>query len=94
MTYEVRLSPGARHDLLRLSDFLVERHPRAATRAMSAIQAGLRSLIEHPSRGVQVGTSNLRELVVRFGRQGYVVQYRVEPSVVFVTRVFHALEAR
>jgi len=40
------------------------------------------------------GVPGGRELLVRFGRHGYVVQYRVEGEEVLVARVFHGLEDR
>jgi len=35
-----------------------------------------------------------RELYIRFGDSGYVVQYRVDADAVVVARIFHAREDR
>ncbi len=36
----------------------------------------------------------LRELVVRFGRDAYIIQYRVDSESVVAARIFHSLEQR
>ena len=38
--------------------------------------------------------NSLRELYIRFGDSGYVVQYRVDTNVVVIARIFHMREAR
>ncbi len=38
--------------------------------------------------------SGLRELYIRFGDSGYVVQYRIDIDAVIVARIFHMREAR
>jgi plasmid stabilization system protein ParE len=90
----VRLLPAAEQDLLRLVDFLVDKNPAAAARAGSAIERGILSLSKFPERGHLVESAAFRELVIRFGHRAYIVQYRVEPDVVRVGRVFHSLEHR
>ncbi len=45
-----------------------------------------------PRIGQQVGAA--RELYIRFGDSGYVVQYRIDPDAVLVARIFHMREAR
>jgi plasmid stabilization system protein ParE len=62
--------------------------------AVQAIASAIQSLDQFPERGALVRGANWRELVVRFGRDGYVVRYRVTPSVVLVTRIFHGREDR
>ncbi len=52
------------------------------------------SLREFPERGRRATQANCREFTVRFGRDGYVVQYLVQPDVVIVLRIFHGLEDR
>lgn len=92
MKRDVRLSPEARGDFLRLIDFLAPKNPRAARMAAQAISHALQSLDVHAERGR--GAGNLRELSIRFGRDGYVAQYRIDPDSVIVARIFHAREAR
>jgi plasmid stabilization system protein ParE len=90
----VRLSPAVRQDLLRLADFLGERNRSAALRSADLIEAAMLSLAEMPKRGRAAKRPGWRELIVPFGRAAYVIQYRVEPDVVFITRVFHSMERR
>lgn len=51
------------------------------------------SLSEYPLRGRPINPS-LRELTVRFGRDGYIIRYEVSESEVMVTRIWHSLEDR
>jgi plasmid stabilization system protein ParE len=90
----VALTPRAERDLLRLMRFLGAKNPRAARAAFGALQNGLRSLEEFPERGRQARRPNHRELHVTYGRDGYVVLYRVDQQSVLVARIFHAREER
>lgn len=45
-----------------------------------------------PRIGQRVGGA--RELYIRFGDSGYVVQYRIDADAVLVARIFHMREAR
>jgi toxin ParE1/3/4 len=40
--------------------------------------------------------TNIPQIVVRFGRHGYIVRYRILPpdNTIFVTRIWHGREAR
>jgi len=89
----VVLARAVERDLVRLSDFLAGKSPQAARRSADAIKAAVRSLGAFALRG-RVTASDLRELNVEFGRDGYVIQYRVEDDRVLVLRLFHALEDR
>ncbi len=79
---------------MRLEQFLLAKSPPAAQRAAGAIAEGVLSLAEHAERARIVSNDGIRELVVRFGRDGYIVQYRVDESLVLVTRIFHGKERR
>jgi len=90
----VRLLAAAERDLSRLVDFLSQKSPRAATRAAATLSASIRTLDEFAERGRKGPVEGVRELVVRVGGDAYIVQYRVEPAVVIVARVFHRREKR
>jgi len=90
----VRLLPLARRDLARLEDFLSSKSPAAASKAAAAIRRAVLSLDEHAKRGRPGPVENTRELHVRFGRDGYVIQYRVSEDRVSVARIFHTRERR
>lgn len=92
MSWRVVVSPEAAADLDRLEQWLLDKHPLAAERVGPLLRSALASLAELPHRGH--GRGVLRELVVRFGQNGYIVRYRVFEDVVLITRVFHAREDR
>lgn len=94
MRRQVRLLPRAQDDLVRLEAFLIQRSPRAADRAAHAIRSAVLSLDENAERGTQISDLGTRELKVRFGRNGYAVQYRVVDDTVLVARIFHVRERR
>lgn len=85
--------PEARADLLRLNAFLAPQSPRAARRAMDAIDSGLRSLSDMPDRA-SGRPHGVRELMIPFGMSGYVVQYRIDHDAVIIARVSHMREDR
>lgn len=90
------VSQAAAADLARLHAFLANKSPSAAERAAAALAAGMRSLEIFPERGRPTGTRNVRELIVPFGKSGYVMRYsyRQEPDELIVLQLWHAREAR
>jgi plasmid stabilization system protein ParE len=90
----VRILPAARGDIARLVAFLKHKSPAAADAAAARISKAILSLDQTPERGRKGSREDLRELVVRFGRDAYIIQYRVEPSDVVVARIFHSREDR
>jgi plasmid stabilization system protein ParE len=90
----VRLLPLARRDLARLEEFLSSKSPQAANKAAAAIRKAVLSLDQHAERGRLGPVENTRELPVEFGRDGYVIQYRVSGDTVSVARIFHTREQR
>lgn len=69
MSYEVGFTPGAREDLLRLYDFLLQHDVAAARRARDAIAAAMDSLRDFPfaCRKVKADDPFLREMLIPFG---------------------------
>ena len=90
---KVEIAGEARSDVARLRDWLSQRDPGAATRAIEAIARGLQTLETFPDRGRLV-KDGVRELPVKFGRYGYVIRYGIRNEGVIVARIFHALESR
>lgn len=93
MTRRLRVSRAALVDQQRLFEVLDEVSPSAALRSSAAIVRGLRTIAEFPHIGTLAGDV-VREHVVRFGRSGYVIQYRATDEEVVVARIFHAREDR
>ena len=76
---QVVYSRNALANLERAFDFVAQDHPETAVAAAKAIQSAIEALVRHPLIGRPVG-SQLRELVISFGRTGYVALYRFVPA--------------
>ncbi|MBB1161525.1 type II toxin-antitoxin system RelE/ParE family toxin [Aquariibacter albus] len=101
MSYRVRLTRQARDDLERLFDFIIERELARdggdldlAAQALTAIRSGIDTLKASPFTCRKAGPSPfLRELIIPFGRAGYVALFEVEDAAtVAVLAVRHQLE--
>jgi plasmid stabilization system protein ParE len=101
VSYRVRLTREAESDLERLFDFVLERElGRAggglelAEQAVVAIRAGVATLKTSPFTCRKAGQSPfLRELIIPFGRSGYVALFEiVDPTDVVVSALRHQLE--
>lgn len=95
MTFELKYTQTFYEDLDRLSDFLIERDPDLAERAISSIQKALTILQDFPlmARRASVDDPLLRELIVPFGSAGYVILIKViDEATVAVLAVRHQRE--
>ena len=66
-------------------------------RRAPCVPFGRRFRVEHvPEIGTPTKDPGIRQIVVRFGRYGYIVRYAVLPAngAIFVTRIWHGREAR
>ena len=97
----VRLTREAEADLDRLFDFVLERelardggNLSLAEQALVAIRAGFATLKASPFTCRKAGQSPfLRELIIPFGRSGYVALFEIEGAAdVVITAVRHQLE--
>jgi plasmid stabilization system protein ParE len=66
--------------LERAFEFLAQSDPGVARTAASAIQSAVNTLTEHPLIGRRI-EGDLRELVISFGKSGYVALYRFLPHL-------------
>lgn len=101
MSFRVRLTREAGADLDRLYGFVLERELERdggnlalAEQALAAIRAGIATLETSPFTCRKAGQSPfLRELIIPFGRSGYVALFEIEsPTDVVVVAVRHQLE--
>jgi plasmid stabilization system protein ParE len=76
---QVVYSGRAVEDLERAIRFLMEQDPTAAAQAAAAIREAVDILSRHPLIGRSVARP-LRELVISFGKTGYVALYRFLPA--------------
>ncbi len=101
MTFKVRLTREAEADLERLFDFVLERELSRdggdlslTEDAVAAIRAGFMTLKTSPFTCRKAGQSPfLRELIIPFGRTGYVALVEIESATeVVVIAVRRLLE--
>jgi plasmid stabilization system protein ParE len=101
VSFRVRLTRDAEADLDRLFDFVLERELARAggdltlpAQAVAALRAGFATLSTAPFTCRKAGKSPfLRELVVAFGRSGYVALFEIDDeSTVTVVAVRHQRE--
>ena len=93
--YKVRFTPEAEDELLRLYDFLLDKDPNAAEKALDTIKAADELLRFSPfsCRKALPGTPFLRELVIPFGSAGYVALFEIESgNVISILAVRHQRE--
>jgi plasmid stabilization system protein ParE len=101
VSFRVRLTRDAEADLERLFDFVLDREldraggdPQVAEQALAAIRSGIATLRSSPFTCRKAGTSPfLRELIIPFGRSGYVALFEIIGDTdVVVAAVRHQLE--
>ena len=66
-------------DLARAFEFIAAHDPGAAAAAAGSIREAVETLANHPLIG-RVVEAELRELVISFGKTGYVALYRFLPA--------------
>ncbi|KQW67777.1 MULTISPECIES: type II toxin-antitoxin system RelE/ParE family toxin [Sphaerotilaceae] len=99
MSFVVRYSASARHDLTRLYEYLLDRATSVedldlAERALGAITGAVESLRRSPFIYRKADEDPfLRELLIPFGSSGYVTLFEIEDAAtVTVLAVRHQLE--
>lgn len=91
----LRWLPETWEDIERLFQFLVEKNPVAAGRAIDLITSGAESLLAAPEVGAPMNDdSQRRELYLPFGAGAYVLRYRLDGDCVVIIRVWHSREQR
>ena len=76
---QVSYTENALANLERAFEFLAQQDPGTAARAAAAIREAVQTLARHPLIGRPVD-EGLRELVISFGKTGYVALYRFVPQ--------------
>lgn len=95
MSYQVRFTKSAKEDLQRLYGFLLGQDRQAAQRARQAIGKGLEFLrdFSFACRKAMPGNPFLREMLISFGANGYVVLFEIEAKdMVTILAVRHQRE--
>ncbi len=88
-------TPAALGDVERLHDFLSDKNPLAARRAVRAIREGLGLLADQPQVGrpVENMEPEFREWLISFGDSGYVALYHFDGEDAVILAVGHQREA-
>jgi plasmid stabilization system protein ParE len=94
VTVRIKLSATAQRDLARLPAFLAPKSAKAGAKSRERLMSAIDSLLEFPARGRPSGRTGLREVFIRFGRDGYVIRYYASETEVFITRIRHTRERR
>ena len=101
MTYKVEFSQAAAADLEQLFDFALQRELSSDTgdldipeRAVRAIKDSMAFLASSPFACRKAGSSSfVRELIIPFGRTGYVALFEiVDSNTVIIGAIRHQLE--
>jgi len=101
MTYKVEFNQTAAADLEQLFDYVLQRELSSETgdldipdRAVQAIKDGMAFLASSPFACRKAGRSSfVRELIIPFGRTGYVALFEiVDSNTVIIGAIRHQLE--
>lgn len=87
-------SVASSRDIIRLRGFIEPKNPNAARRAAESIKKAASMLIEYPAIGKLVEGRQEREILIPFGKSGYVMRYRLDGNAVVILRIWHDLEDR
>lgn len=90
---EIIYSARALEDIEHAFEFLAGKDPDSAIGAAAAIRHGIGTLAAHPLVGRRI-TGGLRELVISFGKTGYVALYwfSVERDEIWILGIRHQRE--
>lgn len=87
-------SESAFADFERIFDFYAETHPALAAEVVSLIEEGVQTLERHPLIG-RSAESDMRELMISYGKTGFVALYDFLPQhdLVRILALRHQREA-
>ena len=76
---QIVYSSNAISNIERAFEYLAEHDPGSALAAATAIRSAIEVLAQHPMIGCPV-ENDVRELVISFGKTGYIALYRFIPA--------------
>ena len=92
---ELIWEPGALNDLVYLREFIAPQRPKTAANAARCIIQAANRLLDYPDFGHPMDEiPEFNELIIPFGRNGYILRYRVGGKKVVILRVWHTHEER
>lgn len=90
---KVILSPRAELDFETQVRWLAEHSPAAGRAAAMRIVEVIDLLADFPELGMVIH-EDVREKLVQFGRDGFVIRYRRTDQTLIVVRIFHSRQDR
>lgn len=90
---KVILTPRAELDFEAQVGWLKLHSPNAGRKAAIRIVEVIDLLSDFPELGFVV-RGHVRDKQVQFGRDGFVIRYRVTKQAIFILRIFHARQDR
>lgn len=91
---ELIWSPAARRDIIRLRKFLESKNVRAAQRAANTISKAINLISDNPYIKNKIEGEEDREFFTSFGKNGYILRYRIEHENIILLRIWHTREDR
>jgi len=90
----LKWSKPALDDIARLHEFLVDKSPEAAHRAVKAIRGGVKALGKHPQMGrpLEDMLPEFREWVIEFGSGAYIALYHYDGHEAVILSIRHGRE--
>ena len=79
-------------DAIRLREFIEPHNKKSAERAADILKKAAATLLDYPQIGKPVENKDERELPISFGKNGYVICYKIHGNVVAILRIWHSLE--
>ncbi|CAN5401095.1 hypothetical protein BH09PSE1_BH09PSE1_10720 [soil metagenome] len=93
MSLPVSFTPASLADQMRLAQFIAVHNPAAAVRMIDVLDKAFEHLADFPLSGVP-GPRGTRVFVIRFGKGGYAIRYRVDEDALIIGRILHTREDR
>ncbi len=91
----LRWLPAAYQDIERLYEFLLQKDPDAAARAIETILDGADELEAMPEMGRPMNDDmGRRELFLPFAAGAYILRYKLDGETAVIIRVWHSREYR
>ena len=87
-------SPASRRDLQRLRDFLKPKNTSAARRAAQKIRKTAQLILENPAIGHRLENRDDLEFPTPFGKDSYIIRYRVTDDTIVILKIWHTRETR
>ncbi len=86
---ELTWEPSALNDLTRLREFRAPHRPKAAANAARCIIQAANQLLGYPHFGYPMESlPEFNELIIPFGRNRYILRYRIDGQKVVILRVW------